>query len=135
MIISWLDTFTSMLSGVIVFGVVGNVAYITDKNVTDVMKNGPELTFVVYPDAIAKMPTWPNFFAIMFFLMFILLGLGSNMGIVTTILTSIKDRYPGVKIWKVVIGIAVGGFCCGLVYISPVSCYQISTQTSSNFRF
>lgn len=125
MIISWLDTFTSMLSGVIVFGVVGNVAYITDKNVTDVMKNGPELTFVVYPDAIAKMPTWPNFFAIMFFLMFILLGLGSNMGIVTTILTSIKDRYPGVKIWKVVIGIAVGGFCCGLVYISPGGFYVL----------
>ncbi|XP_019933443.3 sodium-dependent nutrient amino acid transporter 1-like isoform X1 [Aedes albopictus] len=125
MIISWLDTFTSMLSGVIVFGVVGNVAYITKKNVTDVMKGGPELTFVVYPDAIAKMPTWPNFFAVMFFLMFILLGLGSNMGIVTTILTSIKDRYPGVKIWKVVIAIAVAGFCCGLVYISPGGFYVL----------
>ncbi|XP_062561317.1 sodium-dependent nutrient amino acid transporter 1-like isoform X2 [Armigeres subalbatus] len=119
MIISWLDTFTSMLSGVIVFGVVGNVAYITKKNVTDVMKGGPELTFVVYPDALAKMPTWPNFISMMFFLMFILLGLGSNMGIVTTILTSIKDRYPRVTIWKVVVAISVAGFSCGLVYISP----------------
>lgn len=126
MVISWLDTFTSMLSGVIVFGVVGNVAHVTDRDVKDVMKGGAQLVFVVYPDAIAKMEFGSTYFSIMFFLMFILLGLGSNMGIVTTILTSIKDRYPEVKTWKVVVGIAIAGFCCGLVYISPVSSTVVS---------
>ncbi|XP_053686016.1 sodium-dependent nutrient amino acid transporter 1-like [Sabethes cyaneus] len=118
-IISILDTLTSIISGVIVFGVVGNLAHVTQRDVPQVMKSGPQLTFITYPDAIAKMQFAPNFFAVMFFLMFILLGLGSNTGIVTTILTSVRDRYPQVTTWKAVSIISVGGFCCGLVYITP----------------
>ncbi|XP_055624519.1 sodium-dependent nutrient amino acid transporter 1-like [Toxorhynchites rutilus septentrionalis] len=119
MIITWLDTFTSMISGVIVFGVVGNLAHVTQRGVSEVIKSGPQLTFITYPDAIAKMDFAPNFFAVMFFLMFIVLGLGSNVGIVTAILTSIRDRYPQVETWKAVTVIAIAGFCCGLVYITP----------------
>ncbi|XP_055531745.1 sodium-dependent nutrient amino acid transporter 1-like [Wyeomyia smithii] len=118
-IISILDTLTSIISGVIVFGVVGNLAHVTHRDVPQVMKSGPQLTFITYPDAIAKMDFAPNFFAVMFFLMFILLGLGSNTGIVTTILTSVRDRYPQVTTWKAVLVISVGGFCSGLVYITP----------------
>ncbi|XP_038108829.1 sodium-dependent nutrient amino acid transporter 1-like [Culex quinquefasciatus] len=119
MIISWLDTLTSILSGVIVFGVVGNLAHVTNQNVPDVMKAGPELTFITYPDAIAKMDFAPNFFAVMFFLMFILLGLGSNVGIVQTIVTAIRDMHPQLQTWKVVLGVTICGFFCGLVYITP----------------
>uniref|UniRef100_A0A8D8ISD4 Transporter n=1 Tax=Culex pipiens TaxID=7175 RepID=A0A8D8ISD4_CULPI len=119
MIISWLDTLTSILSGVIVFGVVGNLAHVTNQNVPDVMKAGPELTFITYPDAIAKMDFAPNFFAVMFFLMFILLGLGSNVGIVQTIVTAIRDMNPQLQTWKVVLGVTICGFFCGLVYITP----------------
>lgn len=125
MIISSLDTVTSIISGVIVFGVVGNVATITGRNVTDVMKAGPALTFITYPDAIAKMTFAPNLFAVLFFLMFILLGLGSSMGIVQTILTSIQDRYPHVKTWKAVLVIGIAGFSCGLVYITPAGLHVL----------
>uniref|UniRef100_A0A1Q3FJ55 Transporter n=1 Tax=Culex tarsalis TaxID=7177 RepID=A0A1Q3FJ55_CULTA len=126
MIISWLDTFTSIISGVIVFGVVGNLAHVTNRSVTELQDlNGPALTFITYPDAIAKMDFVPNFFAAMFFLMFILLGLGSNMGIVQTILTSIQDRYPQVQTWKAVLGIAIAGFSCGLVYITPAGLHVL----------
>ncbi|XP_058456380.1 sodium-dependent nutrient amino acid transporter 1-like [Malaya genurostris] len=118
-IISILDTATSAVSGVIVFGIVGNLAYITQKPVPEVMKSGPELTFITYPDAIAKMDFAPNFVAVMFFLMFVLLGLGSNVGIVTTILTSIQDRYPHVTVWKTVLIISIAGFCYGLVFVTP----------------
>lgn len=121
MIISWLDTFTSLISGVIVFGVVGNLAHVTQRDVSEVMKAGPQLVFVIYPDAIAKMDFVPNLFAVMFFLMFILLGLGTNMGVVTAIMTSIRDRYPQVQTWKAAVGIAVAGFSYGLVFITPVS--------------
>ncbi|XP_065073601.1 sodium-dependent nutrient amino acid transporter 1-like [Ochlerotatus camptorhynchus] len=119
MIISWLDTFTSLISGVIVFGVVGNLAHVTKRDVSEVMKAGPQLVFVIYPDAIAKMDFVPNLFAVMFFLMFILLGLGTNMGVVTAIMTSIRDRYPHVQTWKAAVGIAVAGFSYGLVFITP----------------
>ncbi|XP_058831890.1 sodium-dependent nutrient amino acid transporter 1-like isoform X2 [Topomyia yanbarensis] len=118
-IISILDTLTSMVSGVIVFGIVGNLAYVTQREVPNVMSSGPQLTFITYPDAIAKMDFAPNFFAVMFFLMFILLGMGSNMGIVTTILTAIQDRYPKVTVWKVVLVISTAAFCYGCVYLTP----------------
>lgn len=119
MIISWLDTFTSILSGVIVFGVVGNLAHVTGRDVADVMKAGPELTFITYPDAIAKMDFAPNFFAAMFFLMFIVLGLGSNVGIVQSIVTAIRDMNPTFPTWKVVVAVTSTAFFCGLIYITP----------------
>ncbi|XP_065073455.1 sodium-dependent nutrient amino acid transporter 1-like [Ochlerotatus camptorhynchus] len=135
MIISWMDTVTSMLSGVIVFGVVGNLAHVTNREIDKVMKGGPELVFVVYPEAIAKMELGSTLFSITFFLMFILLGLGSNIGIVTTILTSIKDRYPKVETWKVVVGIALAAFCCGLIYISPGGLYMLDVVDYYGVQF
>ncbi|XP_058170648.1 sodium-dependent nutrient amino acid transporter 1-like [Anopheles ziemanni] len=123
MIISWLDTFTSLLSGVIVFGIAGNIARITSTTVEELSKNmtlgGAGLTFVTYPDAIAKLEAGRNVFAVLFFLMFFLLGLGSNTGIVTTIVAGVKDRYPKLADWKVVAVVSIFGFCSGLVYITP----------------
>lgn len=121
MIISGLDTVTSLISGVIVFGVVGNLAHITQREIPEVMKAGPQLVFVIYPDAIAKMDFAPNLFAVLFFFMFTILGLGTNIGIVTTILTSIRDRFPQFQNWKAVVTIAIAGFAYGLVFITPVS--------------
>ncbi|XP_052891518.1 sodium-dependent nutrient amino acid transporter 1-like [Anopheles moucheti] len=120
MIISWLDTFTSIISGIVVFGIVGNIAHITRNRIEDMqISQGPKLTFVTYPDAIAKFDAAQNVFAVLFFLMFFLLGLGSNTGIVTTIATAIRDRFPKLPHWKVVVMIAIYGFGCGLVYITP----------------
>ncbi|XP_039442442.1 sodium-dependent nutrient amino acid transporter 1-like [Culex pipiens pallens] len=126
MIISWLDTFTSIISGIIVFGVVGNLAHVTGREVKDFQDlGGPSLTFITYPDAIAKMDFIPNFFAVMFFLMFVVLGLGSNMGVVQAIMTSIRDRYPQVQTWKAVLAIAIAGFSCGLVYLTPAGLHVL----------
>uniref|UniRef100_A0A1Q3FLZ1 Transporter n=1 Tax=Culex tarsalis TaxID=7177 RepID=A0A1Q3FLZ1_CULTA len=126
MIISWLDTFTSIISGIIVFGVVGNLAHVTGRDVKEFQDlGGPSLTFITYPDAIAKMDFVPNFFAVMFFLMFVVLGLGSNMGIVQAIMTSIRDRYPQVQTWKAVLGISIAGFSCGLVYLTPAGLHVL----------
>ncbi|KFB53945.1 sodium-dependent nutrient amino acid transporter 3 [Anopheles sinensis] len=123
MIISWLDTFTSLMSGIIVFAIVGNIASITGhdiKNINEtVALGGPGLTFITYPDAIAKFDAGQNIFAVLFFLMFFLLGLGSNTGIVTTIVSGVKDRYPQLTDWKVVLVVSIYGFCTGLVYITP----------------
>ncbi|XP_058053690.1 sodium-dependent nutrient amino acid transporter 1-like [Anopheles bellator] len=119
MIISVLDTFTSVISGIVVFGIVGNIAHVTGSRVESMQLAGPQLTFITYPDAIAKFDVAQNVFAVMFFFMFFLLGLGSNTGIVTTIVTAIRDRFPRLAHWKVVVGLSVFGFACGLVYITP----------------
>uniref|UniRef100_A0A182JD70 Transporter n=1 Tax=Anopheles atroparvus TaxID=41427 RepID=A0A182JD70_ANOAO len=120
MIISWLDTFTSIISGIVVFGIVGNIAHVTGSSMTNIKLQGPELTFITYPDAIAKFDAGQNVFAVLFFLMFFLLGLGSNTGIVTTIVAAVKDRFPQLADWKLVSAISIFGFTCGLVYITPV---------------
>uniref|UniRef100_A0A499FUW7 Transporter n=1 Tax=Anopheles farauti TaxID=69004 RepID=A0A499FUW7_9DIPT len=125
MIISWLDTFTSIISGIVVFGIVGNIAHITGNRVEDMQLQGPQLTFITYPDAIAKFDAGQNAFAVLFFLMFFLLGLGSNTGIVTTIVTAVRDRFPRLANWKAVVMISVYGFGCGLVYITPGGLYVL----------
>ncbi|XP_058054990.1 sodium-dependent nutrient amino acid transporter 1-like [Anopheles bellator] len=64
MIISWLDTFTSIVVGCIVFGVLGNLAHVTHRsNIQELVREGPGLTFMAYPDAIAKFEYYPQLFS------------------------------------------------------------------------
>ena len=55
MIVTTLDTFTSLLSGITIFGILGNLAYVLDQPVGSVIgTGGTGLAFISYPDAIAK---------------------------------------------------------------------------------
>lgn len=60
MIISLMDTFTSFLAGITVFSILGNLAYESGVNVSDVVAGGPGLAFISYPDAIAKFDVVPQ---------------------------------------------------------------------------
>lgn len=122
MIISWLDTFTSLLSGAIVFAIIGHLGFIT--NETDYKKvvyPGSGLTFITYPEAIAKFEHVPNLFALLFFFMLFVLGIGSNTGIITSVVTAIRDEFPQLQNWKVVLAISAFGFSTGFLFITPVS--------------
>ena len=63
-IISCMDTFTSMLAGVTIFSILGNLAFETGRDVSEVAGGGPGLAFVSYPDAIAKFNVLPQVFGI-----------------------------------------------------------------------
>lgn len=122
MIISWLDTFTSLLSGAIVFAIIGHLGFITDEtDYTKVVYPGSGLTFITYPDAIAKFEHVPNLFAVLFFFMLFVLGIGSNTGIITSVVTAIRDEFPQLQNWKVVLTISVIGFSTGFLFITPAS--------------
>jgi solute carrier family 6 amino acid transporter-like protein 5/7/9/14 len=56
MIVTTLDTFTSLLAGFTVFGILGNLAYfLNEKDITKVIRSGGSaLAFVSYPEAISK---------------------------------------------------------------------------------
>lgn len=60
MIISLMDTMTSVLGGVTIFAILGNLAHESGKNVTEVVSAGTGLAFVSYPDAIAKFEFVPQ---------------------------------------------------------------------------
>nr|XP_008506527.1 PREDICTED: sodium- and chloride-dependent glycine transporter 2 [Equus przewalskii] len=54
---------------------------------------GPGIAFVVYPEALTRLPLSP-FWAIIFFLMLLTLGLDTMFATIETIVTSISDEFP-----------------------------------------
>uniref|UniRef100_A0A8C6XTU6 Transporter n=1 Tax=Naja naja TaxID=35670 RepID=A0A8C6XTU6_NAJNA len=76
---SLVNCFTSFLSGFVIFTVLGYMAEMRHMDVAEVAKDkGPSLLFITYPEALANM-TGSSFFAILFFLMMVTLGLDSTV--------------------------------------------------------
>ncbi|XP_064537865.1 sodium-dependent nutrient amino acid transporter 1 [Drosophila montana] len=126
-IVTTLDTFTSLLSGIIIFGILGNLAY--ENNTTDissVVNGGPGLAFISYPDAIAKFKVLPQVFSVLFFLMLFVLGIGSNVGMVSCLTTVLKDQFTQIKQWHIVVFISIVGYLLGLLYITPGGQYVLN---------
>lgn len=135
-----LDTFTSLLSGVTIFGILGNLAHNLGVTPDEVINSGgTALAFISYPDAIAKMQAVPwvlffifenmsNFwktifqlFAILFFVMLFVLGVGSLVALHGTANTILEDLCPSLRKWQISLITACGGFLLGLMYVTPVS--------------
>ena len=84
--LGFLNSFTSFISGFVVFGVLGFMSAETGLPISEVVKGGPGLAFIVYPKAITLMPG-AKFWGATFFVMIFLLGIDSQFvcteGIVT----------------------------------------------------
>ena len=122
MIVTSLDTVTSLLAGVTIFGILGNLAHnLNVTNIRDVDKEGTGLAFISYPDAIAKFQAVPQLFAVLFFFMLFVLGVGSIVALQSTIVTIICDQFKSIQYWKVAAITSVCGFFSGIIYVTPVS--------------
>lgn len=62
-------------------------------HVKDVVKGDTGLAFISYPDAIAKFQSFPQIYAVLFFLMLYLLGVGSNVAMMSCLMTVIRDKF------------------------------------------
>lgn len=92
-----INSFTSILSGLVVFSVLGYMSHIQNVSIDKVADEGPGLAFIVYPQALSLMPFSP-LWSIMFFLMLFLLGLGTQLVATEAITTAIIDEYyPCIK--------------------------------------
>ena len=60
LIVTSVDACTSLLAGFTVFGVLGSLAHILDVPMDQVIRGGPGLAFISYPDAIAKFDFVPQ---------------------------------------------------------------------------
>ncbi|CAG9786164.1 unnamed protein product [Diatraea saccharalis] len=119
MIVTTLDTFTSLLSGVTIFGILGNLASELDRPVGEVVGSaGTGLAFVSYPDAIAK-TFMPQLFGVLFFLMMSVLGVGSAVALMSTINTVLMDSFPRVRTIYMSALCCTAGFLIGLTYVTP----------------
>ncbi|XP_055907544.1 sodium-dependent nutrient amino acid transporter 1 [Eupeodes corollae] len=119
-IITTMDSCSSLIAGCITFGILGNLAYKTENSdIASVVKGGAGLAFISYPDAISKFELMPQAFAVLFFLMLFVLGIGSTVGMGSCIIRVIRDQFCSLPNWPVALALAVVGFCISIVYTTP----------------
>ncbi|UYV64312.1 hypothetical protein LAZ67_3000263 [Cordylochernes scorpioides] len=102
------DMLTSLFSGLVVFTMLGFMALQMGTDVPSVVQSGTGLAFIVYPDAIARMP-FSIVWAALFFFMLFLLGIDSQFAMVETLLTYLLDQFPSTRHRKPLVVATLGG--------------------------
>ena len=79
-IISICNCLTSVYAGFAIFSILGSLAYELNVPVSEVVSSGSGLAFVAYPQAVLNIPP-PQLWSILFFAMFISIGMSSQVSI------------------------------------------------------
>lgn len=86
------NSFTSFYSGFVIFIFLGYMAHKHNVPINTVATDGHGLVFQVYPEAIATLPGG-QFWAVLFFIMLLSLGLDSAMGGLESVITGLMDEF------------------------------------------
>ena len=135
LLIGLCNSLTSIYAGLVVFGVVGFIAYKKEALVSEVVEAGPGLAFIVYPEAVSAMAAAP-FFSFMFFFMLCLLAISSVCGSWEPLIASITDEFPSLRKKRVLvmIGSCTIAFLAGfpICFQSGVLLFQLMDARTAN---
>ena len=87
------NTFTSFYASIIIFSVLGFMAHAKEVTVDQVVKGGPGLAFLVFPEVVLQLdPNW--LWSILFFTMLLALGFDSQFCILESLICGLVDNWP-----------------------------------------
>lgn len=112
----------SFFAGFAVFGTLGFMAAKQGLPIDQVVKSGPGLAFIVYPEAIANLPYGRNLFGVTFFLTLVIAGLSSAVSLVEAFACSVTDKFA-IPRGRVVTGICTLGFLMSLIFTTNAGLY------------
>lgn len=123
-IVSVLDTATSIISGIVIFSILGALSHELNIDISAVVEKGPGLAFVAYPEALSRLPL-PQLWSVLFFFMFYMLGLDSEFAILENIVTSLCDEVPLLRRHRLKLTVSLGilFFLCGLMCVTRGGIY------------
>lgn len=110
-VITLSNALTAVFAGFVVFAYIGNLAYVTQQEVKDVVSAGSGLAFIVFPFAVTKLP-FPPIWALIFFVMMLTLGLDSEFATLETIVTVLVDSMPRLRKYKTLLI----GIICSIMF-------------------
>ncbi len=83
----------SFVVGFAVFAVLGYLSQSKGLPISEVVKSGPILAFVVFPEAISKLPYLRELFGILFFSSLMIAGLSSGVSIIEAMTSALMDKF------------------------------------------
>jgi len=123
-IIAIINALTSFAAGIAVFSTLGYLAHEAAVPVPEVVKGGIELIFVVYPAAIEALPFAPYLFGILFFVMFITLGVDSAFATIEAATVPFIEQFRKPR-WLVTTIVCLAGFAAALPFTTPAGYYWL----------
>uniref|UniRef100_A0A8D2E2W2 Transporter n=1 Tax=Sciurus vulgaris TaxID=55149 RepID=A0A8D2E2W2_SCIVU len=124
---STINCVTSFISGFAIFSILGYMAHEHKVNIEDVATEGAGLVFILYPEAISTL-SGSTFWAILFFIMLLALGLDSSMGGMEAVITGLADDFQVLKRNRKLFtfGVTVGTFLLALFCITKGGIYVLT---------
>ncbi|XP_051877789.1 sodium- and chloride-dependent neutral and basic amino acid transporter B(0+)-like isoform X2 [Pristis pectinata] len=119
---------TSVFAGFSIFSVLGHMAHVQDKPVSEVAQSGFGLAFIAYPEALVQLP-WAPLWSILFFTMLITLGLDTQFANIETVVTSLLDqipKFPRSKHLLLTISICLLFYLLGFLCVTQTGIYWIN---------
>ena len=115
-----------LLAGIGVFATLGFMAGQIGVPVNEVVSGGIGLAFVVFPQIINEIPTWPNLFGFLFFASLFLAGMTSLISIAEVFISAVQEKFAITRNKAVAFG-AGGAAVISVLYATQGGLYIFDT--------